>query len=120
MSIKMNMKKVFLNFGRVLMAPDSRTQHASSLLNFRFFALSALKGTKPFFVFTRQKNKNFPKLEVKEFKKSKFFIRQGKSGVNPLWIYEHFDDVLCEICLYKPYWVRLFSALWEMILCRKF
>ena len=75
-------------------ALENRTQHASNLLNSRFFTLSALKGTKPFCVFTQQKSKNFPKLEVKEFKKSKFFIRQGKSGVNPLWIYEHFDVAL--------------------------
>ena len=67
------------------LALGTRTQYALDLLNFRFHGLSVSQGDKPCFVFTHRQNKNFSKSKVGEFKKYKFFVRQGKITVNPFF-----------------------------------
>jgi len=52
------------------------------LLNFRSAVLSGLVRRQPCFALQDQLNKNFSAHWVCEFKKSKFFARQGKSAVN--------------------------------------
>ena len=72
------------------------------IVKFPSFRIVLLASRQTCYELTHRKTENFTADRVVELKKSKLFVRKGKSAVNTLCIHEHFNALWREICLFKP------------------